>query len=118
MYNQEVWALAQKLYDVIKQKKTENVEIIDVHEITSIADVFLIVTVSNTRMSKALADEIEFKMQRDDGIVVEQKEGYDSAVWILLDYGHVLVHILHTEAAEFYRLDRLWGDGYAITFEH
>ncbi|MGL4738674.1 MAG: ribosome silencing factor [Cellulosilyticaceae bacterium] len=109
-------ALAEKLYDIIEKKKTEELQILDVHEITSIADVFMIVTVANTRMAKALADEIEFKMENKHQITVHQKEGYHSATWILLDYDQVIVHILHTEAAEFYSLDRLWRDGEAVAF--
>lgn len=109
-------ALAEKLYEIIEKKKTEELQILDVHEITSITDVFMIVTVANTRMTKALADEIEFKMETQHNITVQQKEGYDSATWILLDYDHVIVHILHTEAAEFYSLDRLWRDGETMAF--
>ena len=83
--------------------------------ITTLADIFIIVTGSNTRQTKALVDELEDALS-EENIEVIQKEGYQTANWILMDYGNVIVHVLYKEDAEFYGLDRLWQDGKTILF--
>lgn len=107
--------LAKKIYDIIKNKKVENIEVLDVHELTTLTDIFIIVIASNTRLTKAIADELEFVL-RQQGVEVHRKEGYDTASWILMDYQNVIVHILYKQDAEFYALDRLWQDGKILIF--
>lgn len=107
--------LAEKIYHIINKKKIDNVEVLDVHELTSLADIFIIATAPNTRQTKAIVDEIEYILE-EEHIRVRQKEGYDTATWILMDYGMVIVHVLYKEAAEFYGLDRLWKDSEEIIF--
>lgn len=114
MHNESI-LLAQKIYHILDNKKFDDIQVLDVHEITTLADIFIIVTGSNTRQTKALVDELEDALS-EENIEVIQKEGYQTANWILMDYGNVIVHVLYKEDAEFYGLDRLWQDGKIILF--
>ena len=114
MHNESI-LLAQKIYHILDNKKLDDIQVLDVHEITTLADIFIIVTGSNTRQTKALVDELEDALS-EENIDVIQKEGYQTANWILMDYGNVIVHVLYKEDAEFYGLDRLWQDGKTILF--
>lgn len=109
--NEQVINDARKIYKVLDSKKIESLEVLDVHELTTITELFIIVVVNSTRGTKALADELEFRMEHEENLWVYQKEGYDTGTWILLDYGHVIVHILHKDDAIFYGIERLWQDG-------
>jgi ribosome-associated protein len=111
----EAFERAQKIYDIIEKKKLKSIQILDVHELTSLADTFIIVTTSNTRQTKAIVDELEMRLARED-IYVRAIEGYQSALWILLDFGDIIVHVLSEEEATFYGLDRLWKDAVEIVF--
>nr|WP_307990185.1 ribosome silencing factor [uncultured Niameybacter sp.] len=113
--NNEAIIFAQKVDQILKDKKFESLQVIDVHEITSLAEVFIIVVGNNTKQTKALADDIEDGLSKMN-IEVIQKEGYQTANWILMDYGPVIIHVLYKEDAEFYGLDRLWQDGKTILF--
>lgn len=114
MHNESI-VLAQKIYRILDNKKLEEIQVLDVHEITTLADIFVIVTGNNTRQTKALVDELEDALSLQN-IQVRQKEGYQTANWILMDYGNVIVHVLYKEDAEFYGLDRLWQDGKTLLF--
>lgn len=107
--------LAKKIYTILNKKKIDSVEVLDVHELTTLTEIFVIAVASNTRLTKALADEVEMLLG-EEGIHVHQKEGYQTASWILMDFQGVIVHILYKEDAEFYSLDRLWQDGKTIIF--
>jgi len=114
LHNESI-LLAKKIYHILDNKKLDDIQVLDVHEITTLADIFIIVTGSNTRQTKALVDELEDALS-EENIEVIQKEGYQTANWILMDYGNVIVHVLYKEDAEFYGLDRLWQDGKTILF--
>lgn len=102
--------LAEKIAEVLQDKKAKDVKSIDISEITVIADYFVICSGTSTTHIKALADEVEEKMEKLN-VQMLRKEGYNSARWILLDFNYVVVHIFHEEDREFYNLERLWSDG-------
>lgn len=103
-------AIAEKVVEILNNKKAKDVKSINISELTVIADYFVICSGTSTTHIKALADEVEEKMQ-EQNIELLRKEGYNSARWILLDYNSVVVHIFHEEDREFYNLERLWADG-------
>lgn len=107
--------LGKQIVHAIKQKKNMTLTVLDVHELTPLADLFIITTASNTRQTQAIADEIEEALDQINCFVVH-KEGYATATWILLDYGEIIVHILEEQYAKFYQLDRLWQDAKKIEF--
>ena len=108
--------LTRKIYDAINSKSATSIQVLDVHQLTTLTDIFIIAIANNIRQTQAIADEVEEAI-RDNKASLLQKEGYNSAQWILLDYGSVIVHVLYKEDAAFYGLDRLWKDAKVITFE-
>lgn len=96
--------------DALADKKAENIQIIDISEISAIADYFIIANGSNRSQIQALADNVEEKLAAAE-IFPKHIEGYNNANWILLDYRDILVHVFDKESRGFYDLERLWRDG-------
>lgn len=81
--------------------------VLDLREITSFADTFLICTGTNARQNQAISDEIYLRM-KGRGELPVSSEGYDNGEWILLDYGDMICHIFLERTRAFYDLERLW----------
>ena len=104
--------LTKKIVKALDDKKAVNIEVIDIRNLSQIADFFVLCTGNSTTQVKALADEVEFQVGNDvEREVGYHKEGYSSADWILLDYKDVIVHIFCGEMRNFYNLEHLWSDG-------
>ncbi len=101
--------LARAIGEVLDNKKGHEVKVIHVEEKTSIADYFVLCTGNSGTQVKALAGEVDFKIEQR-GITPDNIEGRGNNTWIVLDYGNVVVHIFSREAREFYNLDKLYGD--------
>ena len=97
----------------ISSKKGLDIQVIDISEVSVIADYMVIATGTSSTQVKALANEVEYQLDKK-GISVSHIEGYRSDTWILLDYVDVIVNVFSDEAREFYDLDRLWQDGKPI----
>lgn len=97
----------------ISSKKGLNIKLIEIGDISSLADYMVIATGTSSTHVKAIADEVEYQLD-EAGISASHIEGYRSNSWILLDYVDVIVHIFSDEAREFYDLERLWQDGKEI----
>lgn len=97
----------------ISSKNGLNIKLIEIGDISSLADYMVIATGTSSTHVKAIADEVEYQLD-EAGISVSHIEGYRSNSWILLDYVDVIVHIFSDEAREFYDLERLWQDGKEI----
>lgn len=95
---------------ILEGKKARELDVIDISGLSIIADCFIICSGTSTTHIRTLADELELKMG-EAGYNALHKEGYDSARWILLDFGDIVVHIFHEEDRSFYKLERLWSDG-------
>lgn len=108
--------MAKIAYDAIKSISQEEIKVLDVTEITTIADIFIIVTAKNTRAVAGLSDIVEEKLA-EAGYHHIGKEGYNTARWILLDFNGLMIHLFHQEEAEFYNLDKLWSDAKIIDIE-
>ncbi|NLM52038.1 MAG: ribosome silencing factor [Firmicutes bacterium] len=102
----------QRLVDLIKNaaenKKAEDLVVLHVGAVSIIADYFIIATGNTKLQVHAIADEIMEKTE-EAGIPLLHKEGYDEGLWVLLDYGSVVVHIFQPEQRSFYNLERLWA---------
>lgn len=90
-------------------KKGIDIKVIDISEISTIGDYFVIVSGSSSTQAQAIADEIEEKMS-DAGFEKISKDGYQSGRWILLDFVDIIVHIFHKEERDYYNLERLWTE--------
>ena len=97
----------------LEDKKGNDIQIIDIHEVSVIADYFIIASGSNPNQVKALADNVEETLGRA-GYEPRQTEGYSTAAWILMDYNDIIVHIFSEEDRSFYDIERIWRDGSVV----
>ena len=92
------------------EKKAFDMVALDLRSIASFTEFFIIASGSNQRQVQAIADEINEQLKKQLSTRPVRIEGYNSADWVLLDYGDFVVHIFNGEAREFYDLARLWRD--------
>jgi len=94
----------------INEKKGEDIRVIDIREVSVLADYFLIASGSNANQVQAMSDNVKEILEKS-GFDCRQVEGYRNANWILMDYGDIIVHIFCREDRLFYDLERIWRDG-------
>lgn len=103
-------------YEALEEKKGEDIQIIEIKDISIIADYFIIANGANSPQVDALVDSVKDKLGRS-GFEPKRIEGVRSASWILLDYGDVVVHVFSKEDRLFYNLERIWRDGKTVSKE-
>lgn len=108
--------LVRLVIDALEDKKAEDIRIIDIGEISTIADYFIIAGGSNKSQIQALCDNVEEVLYKA-GCELKQKEGYETANWVLMDFGDLIVHIFDKENRFLYDLERVWADGKQIEKE-
>jgi ribosome-associated protein len=92
------------------EKKATDMVVLDLREIASFTEFFIIASGSNQRPVQAICDEITEQLKKQLNSRPVRVEGYTSAEWVLLDYGDFIVHVFNKESREFYDLERLWRD--------
>ena len=97
-------------------KKASDIVIMDMKELMSSTDTFVICSANTATQVRAIADNIEEEMDKA-GVSFMHKEGYREGEWVLLDYGDVVAHIFRQESREYYALERLWGDAPLKVYE-
>ncbi|MBN2423407.1 MAG: ribosome silencing factor [Calditrichaceae bacterium] len=102
-------ALAERVIDLAQDKKGQQIVLMDISRLTTIADFFVIVSGDSNVQIKAIADHITDELL-NEGIRIYHKEGYEYQNWILLDYSDVIVHILKKDIRKYYALEKLWAD--------
>lgn len=108
--------LVRLVIDALEDKKAEDIRIIDISEISTIADYFIIAGGNNKSQIQALCDNVEEVLYKA-GCELKQKEGYETANWVLMDFGDLIVHIFDKENRFLYDLERVWADGKQIEKE-
>jgi len=98
-----------RLAEAARARSAEDVVALEVGQLTSFADAFLLATAGSDRQARAVADAVADALLAL-GVTVLGTEGYDEGRWILIDGGDVIVHVFVRDAREHYDLDRLWGD--------
>jgi ribosome-associated protein len=98
-------------------KSGDDIVVLDVADIISIIDVFVLVSASNTRQVKTIVDEVERALRDHDGSKPIGVEGMNDATWVLLDFGDIVVHVFQEATRSYYDLDRLWGDAPRLHFD-
>ena len=93
----------------VLEKKATDLLVLDVREISTLADYFVICSGNNTRQVKAIAEEVDYRLSLEREYYL-RVEGFPECRWVLMDYGDIIVHIFEPETREFYDLDGLWGD--------
>lgn len=104
-------------YQALEDKKGEDIRVIDISEVSVLADYFLIANGSNANQVNALVDSVEEELSKA-GFEVKQREGYGLGNWVLLDFGDIIVHVFDKENRLFYDLERIWGDGKVVEIEN
>lgn len=109
----EILEIAKKVVKALDGKKAQDITLLKIEELTVLSDYFVIASASSTTQLKALAGEVEYELEQI-GVKPLHIEGYDSASWILLDFGSVVVHLFLKDSRMFYSLERLWSDAQEI----
>ena len=106
-----MWREAVKAAD---SKQAKDLRVLDLRDISSFADFFVICSGSNSRQIQAIADEIQMRLKKL-GEQANSVEGYNNAEWVLMDYGDYLIHVFSEKARAYYDLERLWRDAKVVT---
>ena len=109
--------MANKAIELLKAKKAKDIKLLDIHEISTISDYFVIATGNSSTQVQAMSDELEEKMNLA-GFEMHHKEGFRNGRWILLDFNNIIVHLFHDEERQFYNLERLWVDAKSILVDN
>ena len=110
MLETKIKEMALLAVQALEDKKAEDVCVIDISEVSIVADYFIIAGGNNKSQIQALSDAVEEKLGKA-GYPMRQIEGYQTANWILLDFGDIIIHIFDRENRLFYDLERIWQDG-------
>ncbi len=110
MENKNAKEMARMAIQALEDKKAEDIRVIDISEVSVIADYFIIASGSNRNQVQTLCDNVQETLGRA-GYPERQTEGYQTANWILLDFGDLIVHIFDRENRRLYDLERIWRDG-------
>ena len=105
--------LARIAISALEDKMSEYVRVIDIGDVSVLADYFIIANGNNRTQVQAMADEVEQRLGRA-GAEPKQIEGYQTGNWVLLDFGDVIIHIFDAQNRLFYDLERIWKDGKKI----
>ncbi len=103
--------LALMAAKALSDKKGKEIQVLEIADLTTLADYFVIATGSSNTQINALIDNVEKVLTEEAGEEPLHREGYRGGTWVLLDYGCIAVHVFNAEAREFYDLERLWRDG-------
>lgn len=108
--------MAKLVCTALEEKKAEDIKVINIEEVSVLADFFIIASGTNRNQVQAMADNVE-EILGKEGVNPKQIEGYQTANWVLLDYGDVIVHVFDEENRLFYDLERIWRDGKSVEVE-
>ena len=102
--------ILKKAYQALSDKKGEDIKIIEIGKLSTVADYFIIANGTNDSQVRALVENVEDKLSKE-GYEPKLREGYGLGSWVLLDFGNVIVHVFDKENRLFYDLERIWRDG-------
>lgn len=108
--------LAKLACDALDDKKALEIKVINIENVSTLADYFIIASGTNRNQVQAMADNVDETLGRA-GYEPKQIEGYQNANWILMDYRDIVIHIFDEENRLFYDLERIWRDGTVIEVE-
>ncbi len=107
--------LAKLVYDKLDDKMAQDIKVLDISSLSPIADIFIVATGNNPPHMKTLIDESVFIL-KEKNVLPKGLEGYQSARWILVDFGRIVLHIFSKEDREFYDMEHIWADAKEIDF--
>lgn len=102
--------MANIIYQALSEKKGEDIRVINISNISTVSDYFIITHGNSDSQVNALVENVEEKMDQA-GFSMKQREGNHHCSWVLLDYGDVVLHVFDKENRGFYALEKIWHDG-------
>ena len=105
--------IAYEVTKALDAKKGQNIKLLKIDRVSSLADYFLICTGTSGTHVKTLCDAVEEAMD-EAGEPMLSREGHRGGTWVLMDFGSLVVHVFTAEARKFYDLERLWQDGHQV----
>ncbi|CAN5408542.1 ribosome silencing factor [soil metagenome] len=109
--------LIDTITEALLDKKARDIVLLDVRELTTLTDFFIVCHGTSDTQIKALADSVTEKAKKEIGESVWKQEGMDTRRWIILDYVNIVVHIFSEEKREFYGIERMWSDAIKTVIE-
>lgn len=110
--------MALVAYDAMDDKKAEELCVLEIGEVTSIADFFIIGSGNSSSQVEAIVDNVKEKLYKECEAEPKRVEGSRNSGWVLLDYGDVVIHVFSKEDRLYYDLERIWRDGKKIDREN
>ncbi len=107
---------AHLIAKALSSKKGLDIKVLEISDVSVLADYIVIATGTSSTHVKTLADEVEYQLD-EAGFSVSHVEGHRGNGWILLDYIDIIVHVFDDDSRDYYDLERLWQDGKVIEFE-
>lgn len=108
--------MAQIIAEACLEEKAEDVVILDVHDLTIIADYFVIAGGRNILQVKSILEHVEERLE-EQGVLPLRRDGHKEGRWGILDYGSSILHVFRQEEREYYNLENLWGDAKEVAIE-
>ena len=104
--------------EAMKDKKAEDIRVIDISKVSVIADYFVIASGNNVNQVQAIVDNLQEELYKEGCKIEPKVEGYNSATWVLLDYKDVVFHVFSADDRRFYDLERIWRDGVELDIDN
>ena len=110
-------ALAEEIVKILDANKAGQIKLLRVNDQTVMTDYFVICTGTSNTHIQSLSGEVEYKLG-EAGVSHAGVDGYDSGIWIVMDYTTVMVHIFNREQRDFFKLEKLWADAEDIDIDN
>lgn len=117
MYTETIFNGVKAAYKALDDKLAEDINVLDIHEVSILSDYFIIASGNNPNQLKAMADSVEEALYKA-GFRLNHSEGFQTKTWILLDFGDIVVHLFNKEDRDFYNIERIWADAKFISKEN
>ena len=105
----DIYEVVRRAQEALDDKQGVDIRVMDLREVSSLTDFFIVVHGNNEPHVKTLADTVQ-DVTVEAGLSMRSLEGYAEATWILMDFGDIIIHVFDKATREFYNLERIWGD--------
>lgn len=110
--------LVEHIVEGLQKRKAKDITILDVSDLTTLTDYFVIASGTSETQIKAIADSVEDEVREETGEKAWKKEGLQARSWIILDFINTVVHVMSQEKRDFYNLERMWNDAKVTYIEN